>query len=128
MRSNRSLLVMVLVAAACLPPKLAAASFGSVVPIGGHASDIALDESRGLLYIANFTANRIDVMSTADNTIRSAMPTPAQPGSLALSLDGTYLAITSYAGWNDASSPNANTVTIINLVSNDRQTIATADP
>src|SRR6266498_2852485 len=32
--------------------------FGRVVPIGGNASDIALDESRGVLYIANFTANR----------------------------------------------------------------------
>ena len=41
------------------------ATFGTVVPIdipvGGHVSDIVLDEPRGLLYIANFTARRIDV-------------------------------------------------------------------
>ena len=30
--------------------------FGSVVSIGGSASDIALDDTRGLLYIANFGA------------------------------------------------------------------------
>ena len=40
-----------------------AAPFGTVVPLVGHAADIALDESRGQLYIANFTANRIEVMS-----------------------------------------------------------------
>jgi len=36
-----------------------AGTFGKVVPIGGHASDLALDEGRRVLYIANFTANRI---------------------------------------------------------------------
>jgi len=46
-----------------------AATFGRVVPIGGHASDIALDEGRGLLYIANYTEGRIDVMSTLDYSI-----------------------------------------------------------
>src|SRR5579864_3253394 len=54
--------------------------FGTVVPIGGQASDIALDESRGLLYIANYTANRIDVMSTADYSIRRSMNVAPQPG------------------------------------------------
>ncbi len=46
---------------------LAAAAWGGtlgrVVPIGGHASDLALDEARGVVYVANFTANRIDVIS-----------------------------------------------------------------
>ena len=35
------------------------ASFGTVVSIGGQASDIALDEGRDAIYVANFTANRI---------------------------------------------------------------------
>ena len=55
-----------------LAASLAAAAwggtFGTVVSIGGEASDLALDETRGVLYIANFTANRIDVMSLATNT------------------------------------------------------------
>ena len=58
-----------------------AATFGTVVPIGGHASDIALDEARGVLYVANFTANRIEVMSTADYSIRSSMNVAPQPGA-----------------------------------------------
>ena len=66
---------------------LHAASFGSVVPIGGHASDIALDETRGALYIANFTANRIEVMSTADRSIRTSMNVAAQPGAIAVGPD-----------------------------------------
>src|SRR5690349_4521732 len=43
------------------------ATFGTPVSIGGQAADLALDEARGVLYIANFTANRIEVMSLADN-------------------------------------------------------------
>jgi len=45
-------------------------TFGQVVVIGGEAIDLALDESRGVLYIANFTANRIDVMSLANQPFR----------------------------------------------------------
>ena len=37
-------------------------TFGTVVSIGGEAADLALDETRGVLYIANFTANQIAVM------------------------------------------------------------------
>ena len=62
------------------------ATFGKVIAVGGEAADEALDETRGLLYIANFTANRIDVMSTATNTIQTSINVAAQPGSLALSL------------------------------------------
>src|SRR5580693_5600130 len=74
-----------------------AATFGSVVVIGGHASDLALDESRGLLYIANFGGRRVDVMSTSNNTLGSAIAgLPGEPGSLALSPDHRYLLVTNY--------------------------------
>ena len=36
---------------------MSAGTIGRVVPIGGHASDLVLDEARGVLYVANFTAN-----------------------------------------------------------------------
>jgi hypothetical protein len=49
------------------------ASFGKAIAIGGHAGDIALDESRGLLYVSNFTANRIDKLSLATNTDRKSV-------------------------------------------------------
>ena len=85
------ILRLVLAAWVCLPAW--GATFGKVVQIGGHASDIALDERRGLLYAANFTANRIEVISTSDFSLRTPMPVPPQPGSIALSPDGRYLAI-----------------------------------
>src|SRR5437867_12560965 len=70
-----------------------AGTFGKVVPIGGHASDIALDEARGVLYVANFTANRIEVMSLADYSITTSINVNPQPGALALSPDGQYLVV-----------------------------------
>ena len=78
------------------PALCVAANFGTVVPIGGHASDIALDESRGLLYIANFTANRIEVMSTADYSIHTSMNVAPQPGALSISPDSKYLLVAHY--------------------------------
>src|SRR5215813_12521040 len=74
-----------------------AATFGRVVPIGGHAADIALDEARGVLYIANFTSGRIDVMSTSDLSITRSITVAAYPGGVALTPDGRYLVITHYA-------------------------------
>ena len=108
---------------------LNAATFGTVVPLGGHASDIALDEARGLLYISNFTANRIEVMSLADNTVRTSMNVASQPGGLALSPDGRYLVVTNYASWGAGVPPaSANLITIIDLVSKGRQTFSTGEP
>jgi uncharacterized protein (TIGR03437 family) len=75
-----------------------AATFGTRVIIGGHASDLALDESRGRLYIANFAGRRIDVMSTSDNTLRTPIPLPgaSDTGSIALSPDNRYLVAANY--------------------------------
>src|SRR5580765_6990998 len=91
-----------------------AATFGTVVPIGGHASDIALDESRGLLYIANFTANRIEVMSTADYSIHTSMNVAPQPGALSLSPDSKFLLVAHYGSLSPAD-PSRNAITLINL-------------
>ena len=74
--------------AVCLAASAWAGTFGKVVAIGGHASDLALDEGRGVLYIANFTANRIDVMSLSDNTVQRSINVPSQPASLSVSPDG----------------------------------------
>ncbi|MBZ5620443.1 MAG: hypothetical protein LAQ69_17215 [Acidobacteriia bacterium] len=103
-----------------------AATFGTVVPIGGHASDIALDESRGLLYIANFTANRIEVMSIADRSIRTSMNVAAQPGAISISPDNQFLLVAHYGNF---TTPNTskNGLTLINLNDNTRQTFSTGD-
>jgi uncharacterized protein (TIGR03437 family) len=99
------------------------ATFGTPVSIGGQASDLALDEARGQLYIANFTANRIDVMSLADNTVRTSMNVAPQPGSLALSPDGRYLVVTHYGVWQ-APGTNKDALTIIDLSDNTRRTFS----
>src|SRR5260370_7677713 len=67
------------------------ATFGTVVSIGGHASDLALDEPRGVLYIANFTANRVEVMSLAGNTIQTSINVAPQPPPLAPPPDPPFL-------------------------------------
>ncbi len=103
-----------------------AATFGTVVPIGGHASDIALDESRGVLYIANFTANRIEVMSLSDRSIRTSMNVAAQPGAISLSPDNQFLLVAHY-GRFDPPDATKNGLTLINLNDGTRQTFSTGD-
>src|ERR1700683_1527449 len=103
------------------------ATFGTVGPIGGQASDEALDATRGLLYIANFTANQIDVMSTATNTIQTSINVAAQPGSLALSRDAQYLLVAHFSNTTPAV-PSANMLTLIHLSDNSQQTFTTSDP
>src|SRR5437763_13574802 len=97
MRWNNLFISFVVAASiGCVAPNLSAATFGRVVPIGGHAADVALDESRSVLYIANFTANRIEVMSTADFSIQHSMNVAPQPSSLSLSPDNQYLLISHF--------------------------------
>jgi uncharacterized protein (TIGR03437 family) len=78
------------------------ATFGTVVPldipIGGHVSDIVLDEPRGVLYAANFTAKRIEVISITDRKVVRKIDVPAQPGAMALSPDGGLLVVTHFGG------------------------------
>jgi uncharacterized protein (TIGR03437 family) len=126
MRWNNCLIMTAFAALLSSSPSVAA-SFGTVVPIGGHASDIALDESRGVLYIANFTANRIEVMSTADNTIRTSKNVNPQPGALSLSPDSKYLLVAHYGNWGDNPDSSKNAITLINLNDNTRQTFPMGD-
>ncbi len=105
----------------CVSTAAWAGTFGKVVSVGGQASDLALDEARGVLYVANFTANRIEVMSLADHSIQRSMNVAAQPASLALSPDGKYLVITHYGNVQAPGTPN-NALTVIDLANNSRQT------
>lgn len=105
----------------------AGATFGTAVAIAGQAADIALDQSRGLLYIANFTANRIDVMSTTTNTIQTSFHVAPQPGSIALSPDGQYLLVAHFGNTSPAV-PSANQLTLIHLPDNSQQLFTTGDP
>jgi len=112
---------------ALLAPTALAGTFGRVVPIGGHASDLALDEGRGVLYVANFTANRIEVMSIADGSIQTSMNVAAQPSSLALSPDARHLVVGHFGNFTAPNSP-ANSLTVIDLNTRGRQTFVLGSP
>jgi uncharacterized protein (TIGR03437 family) len=113
----------VLAAATVAAVTATAGTFGTVVPIGGEASDLTLDEARGVLYIADFTANRIEIMSLATNTIRSSINIAAQPSSMDMSPDGHYLVVTNYGNFA-APLTASNLVTIIDLTTMGQQTLA----
>ncbi|MBI2686096.1 MAG: hypothetical protein HYX27_07260 [Acidobacteria bacterium] len=103
------------------------ASVGKVVAVGGLASDLALDESRRVLYVSNFTANRIEVLSLGDGRIQTSINVAANPSALALSPDGRYLVVTHYGNFQAPNTPS-NALTVIDLVSNGRQTFAMGAP
>src|SRR6185295_15019905 len=100
------------VAAAALTTAAWGGTYGRVVAIGGQASDIALDEGRGVLYIANFTANRIEVMNLADLSIPRSINVSPQPASLAISPDGGYLVVGHFGNFAPPASSN-NAITVI---------------
>ena len=105
-----------------------AGTFGTVVPIGGEGSDLALDQPRGVLYIADFTANRVEVMSLANNQIQTSINVPAQPNSLALSPDGHWLLVGCY-GNNAAPATHQSGLTLIDLTNHySQQTFSLGSP
>ena len=105
----------------------ASTGFGTVVPIGGTAADIVLDEGRGVLYIANLGGNTIQVMSLADNTIHTSINVAANPISMSMSPDGQYLLVAHYGNWT-ATDPNKNLITLIHLADDTTVTYNTYDP
>ncbi|MBI1790873.1 MAG: PD40 domain-containing protein, partial [Acidobacteria bacterium] len=79
-----------------------AATFGSVVPLVGGASDLVWDEPRGRLYLVNLNSNRVDVYAVARRTFLNAIRTDARPVSAAMSRNGKFLYVTCF----DQSSLN----------------------
>lgn len=100
-----------------------AATLGKVIPIGGNAADLALDEARRVLYVANYTANRIDVISLSDYSLRTSLNVAAEPSSLSISPDGRFLVVAHFAPFVAPVTSN-NAITIIDLNTNGRRTFA----
>ncbi|MEQ1885158.1 MAG: hypothetical protein ABL967_08860 [Bryobacteraceae bacterium] len=73
-----------------------AATLGTVVPIHGSVSDIAVDDSRGRLYAANFSGYRIEVVDRNSRKLLSPISVSAPPSAVALSPDSRYLVIGEY--------------------------------
>lgn len=103
--------------------KLEAATFGRVVAIGGQAADLAIDEARGVLYVANFTANRVDVVSLASKSVQTSINVAPYPSSLALSPDGRFLVVCHYGNFQ-APATSQNSLSVLNLTNNTRQTFS----
>jgi len=104
-----------------------AGTFGRVIPLGGHAADLALDEARQSVYVANFTANRIDVISMATESVTTSIPLPPQPASVALSHDGRFLLVTHFGNFLPPNTPFCG-LTVIELPDRGTRTVALADP
>lgn len=121
-----SLMVWKLTSVAFVAATVFGGTFGTVIPIGGQASDLALDPGRNVLYIANFTGNQIDVMQLGTNTLQSSIPVAGPPNSLAISPDGHYLLATNYGNFASPQSPS-NALSIVDLTTQATQTLALGD-
>lgn len=120
--------ILAIAGALLLAGAAAAGTFGTVVAVGGQSADVALDESRGVLYIANLTANRIDVMSLATNRVQTSMNVAPQPASISLSPDNHWLLVAHF-GNNLAPGSPTNALTLIDLTANNaKQVFALANP
>lgn len=101
-----------------------AATFGTVVPVRGTVSDIALDESRGRLYAANFSAYRVEVIDTAAQALLAPITVSAPPSAVAVSPDNRFLVIGEYqkpVNTPDGGfQPNTGGLTIVDLSANSR--------
>jgi uncharacterized protein (TIGR03437 family) len=117
LRMLRKSTVVALAVSLWMTGAAAAATLGQVVSIGGAPADVALDEARGKLYVANFTANRIDVLSLATKTIQTSINVSSQPSSLSVSPDGHWLLVAHFGNRAAPASPS-NGVTLIDLRNN----------
>jgi uncharacterized protein (TIGR03437 family) len=71
-----------------------AATFGTVVPVIGGASDIVLDEARKQLYLVNTSKNQVEVYSTTQKKLLTPIKTDGSPLTAAISRSGKYLYVT----------------------------------
>ncbi len=86
------------------------ASFGTVVPINGTVSDIALDERRNVVWAANFSAYRVEQVDIASKSLLTSLMIPMPPSAVALSPDHRFLVVGEYqkpdpAGFRPILSP-----------------------
>ena len=102
------------------------ATFGTAVPIRGTVSDIALDETRGKLYIANFSAGRIEVMNTSDRTVGNPLFVPYPPSAVAMSPDNRFLVVGEYEQFGTVSATGG--ITVFDLVAGQRQDVVMGNP
>ena len=91
-----------------------AGTFGTRVQIGGQAADLALDEPRGVLYVADFTRNSIEIVSLAANQVVNSISVDPNPSSISISPNGRWLLVAHF-GNNTLPAPPDNVLTLIDL-------------
>jgi len=128
--SRVSALVKLSVCAAISAAACWAATFGTVVPVRGLISDISLDETRGRLYAANFSAYRVEVLDLATQTLQTSIRTYAPPSAIGVSADNRYLVVGEYAKWGLMGEwKNARGgLQVIDLTDNSRRRVETDAP
>ncbi len=72
------------------------ASFGTVVPVNGTVSDIALDERRNVVWAANFSAYRVEQIYIPNQTLLTPLSVPMPPSAVAISPDHRFLVVGEY--------------------------------
>ncbi len=72
------------------------ASFGTVVPINGTVSDIALDERRNVVWAANFSAYRVEQVSISGQNLLTPLTVPMPPSAVAISPNHRFLVVGEY--------------------------------
>lgn len=93
-----------------------AATFGTVVPVVGGASDIVLDEARERLYLPNTNANRVEIYSIAQRRFLTPITVEAQPLAAAMSRNGRILYVTCHTG-NSVNEIDLDRLAVVNRVS-----------
>ena len=91
-------------------------TFGQVIPLPGHINEIILDESRDLLYAGNFSAGRVEVVSTTTHQRVSSFltnPTPSAISAMAMTPDRNFLVVTNIPAITTV--PRLSGLTVINL-------------
>ena len=73
-----------------------AANFGTVVPINGTVSDVALDERRNVVWAANFSAYRVEQVSIASKSLLTPLIVPMPPSAVAISPNRRFLLVGEY--------------------------------
>ena len=73
-----------------------AANFGTVVPINGTVSDIALDEQRNVVWAANLSAYRVEQVNITTKSLLAPLTVPMPPSAVALSPNHRFLLVGEY--------------------------------
>ena len=103
----------------CLGPErvlgqTAVSRLGTVIPLPGHISEIVVDEARGQIYAANFSAGRVEVVSMTTRRRLGSILTSSSPSAItamAMTHDSRFLVVASVP----VSETSGSTVTVINL-------------